>query len=347
MHDNAYSTVMSPIVTVLIPVYNCQKYLREAIDSILNQTFEDFELLIIDDGSRDASYKIIKSYDDPRIRTIQNKKNHGLVITRNKGVASARGKYIAFLDCDDIAHPERLTEQVSFLEQNPEFGMVGSWIEMIDENSRLTGEVMLYTASPEEIPRILLFSNYFAQSAVLIRKNTLPSVPYRSYSVAEDYDLWVRIAQKTKVWNLQKILVKYRVHQSSATFTHANKMSGYVRDIVRDQLLAIGLDPTKEELDIHAKIAQGDCFKNIVLIGKVESWLLKLYKANLSSRNYQSPYFENFLGHKWFLLCSRASGLGWSVWRVFWRSPLKKIAPVSAFQQINFLFRCALKWQVK
>lgn len=146
-----------------MPVYNGERFLREAIESVLQQTFADFELLIVNDGSTDRSLDIIQTYNDSRIRLIDNGANLGLIAARNTGLKNARGEYIALLDCDDIAYPDRLAEQIAFLDKNPSFGMVGAWIEMIDEKSNrlvnLRYLLLLLTESPPFLFFIIILLN--------------------------------------------------------------------------------------------------------------------------------------------------------------------------------------------
>ena len=130
-----------PKVTVVIPVYNREKYLGIAVDSILSQTFPDFELLVIDDGSIDRSIDVVLSHSDPRIRLVCNNTNLGVSTTRNKGIQLARGEYLAFLDSDDWAHPERLAKQTAFLDNHPDYSAVGSWIEWMSEAGHPSGRI--------------------------------------------------------------------------------------------------------------------------------------------------------------------------------------------------------------
>src|SRR5262245_19762108 len=123
----------SPKVSVVIAVYNREKYVRSAVDSILSQTFSDFELLVIDDGSTDGSIAVVQSHSDPRIRLIRNHTNFGVSATRNKGIQLARGEYLAFLDSDDWAYPDRLAKQIAFLDNHSEYAAVGSWSEWMSE----------------------------------------------------------------------------------------------------------------------------------------------------------------------------------------------------------------------
>jgi glycosyltransferase involved in cell wall biosynthesis len=128
---------MSPYVTVLMPVYNTEMYLKEAIDSILNQTFRDFEFIVINDGSTDSTSDIIESYSDPRIIYLQNEKNLGVATSLNKGLSIAKGTYIARMDGDDVSRCDRLEKQVAFMDANPEIGVCGTWLETIGDRNEV------------------------------------------------------------------------------------------------------------------------------------------------------------------------------------------------------------------
>ena len=146
-----------PKVTVVIPVYNREKYVGIAVDSILSQTFSDFELLVIDDGSIDRSIDVVLSYSDPRIRLVRSNTNLGVATTRNKGIQLARGEYLAFLDSDDWAYPERLAKQTTFLDNHPDYAAVGSWIEWMSEAGHPSGRIKRKPTSPEEIADFFVF----------------------------------------------------------------------------------------------------------------------------------------------------------------------------------------------
>src|SRR5262249_27061073 len=147
----------SPKVSVAIPVYNREKYIAQAIDSILAQTFTDFEILIIDDGSTDSSVAIARSYSDPHIRLVCHATNSGVAVARNSAIAHARGEYLAFLDSDDWAYPQRLAKQVAFLDRHPDYAAVGAWIEWMDTDGRPFGRTKRKPTSPEDIAALRLF----------------------------------------------------------------------------------------------------------------------------------------------------------------------------------------------
>jgi glycosyltransferase involved in cell wall biosynthesis len=208
-----------PKVTVLMSVYNGAYYLRESIESILNQSFTDFEFIIIDDCSTDKSGDIIREYakQDQRIVVIKNEENIGLTKSLNKGLKLAKGEYIARQDADDISEPERLAKQVAFLGTHPEVALVGTWYKEIDAQGRLFAEIQtLYDCT--QIRWCLLFSCTFVHSSVLFRKSTIIEqigLYNEEFTYAQDYDFWCRIVRKFPTTNLQEYLMNLRVHSDS------------------------------------------------------------------------------------------------------------------------------------
>jgi len=206
--------------TVLMSVYNGQKFLKEAIDSILNQTYSDFEFIIINDNSTDRTSIILKEYEnnDKRIKIINNKKNIGLTKSLNKGLGLAKGKYIARLDADDISLPNRLEKQIAFLEKNNKVCLVGSWHQVIDDDGKLIGEYTPLTDS-RNIKNLLHQSNQFLHSSAMFRKNCLgKDTHYREeFRLAQDYDLWLRIAEKHQIAKIPECLVQWRLNLSSCS----------------------------------------------------------------------------------------------------------------------------------
>lgn len=201
----------APLVSVIMPVYNGEKYLQEAIDSILNQTFGDFEFIIINDGSTDKTLEIIKSYSDPRIRVI-SQENKGIIHSLNKGISESRGKYIARMDADDISLPDRFKRQSDFLEANPEIGLLGTTFAIqIDKKIKCIAAVLLQDS---DLRRQLLYKCPFGHGTVMFRKNLETGLNGLWYSPSEkhveDYELWSRIALITKVANLPGVLYIWR-----------------------------------------------------------------------------------------------------------------------------------------
>lgn len=207
-----------PKVTVLMSVYNGDRYLNEAIDSILAQTFTDYEFLIIDDGSTDRTLDILRSYIDPRIRIIRNEDNLGLTKSLNKGLKLSRGEYIARMDADDISLPNRLNEEVQYLEDNKDVVLVGTGREIIDEK----GDI-IETITPYRIitTKKLLRKNYFQHSSILFRKKNIREIGGYCSSLlcCQDYYLWLTLSKKYQLHNIPKVLCKSRIQKNSISYS--------------------------------------------------------------------------------------------------------------------------------
>ena len=201
-----------PLVSVVLPIYNGSEFLVEAIQSILNQSFTNFEVIAIDDGSTDDSIEIIKQFHDPKIR-LHCQRNIGLAETLNRGIDLSIGKFIARQDQDDISYPDRLLRQVDFLENHPDCAMVGTWAE-IWEGDRKTDRLHANPSDDSTLKFELLFDNPFVHSSVMLRRGILKRVGgYRNDPnnlPPEDYDLWSRIARKYKIANIPEVLHVYR-----------------------------------------------------------------------------------------------------------------------------------------
>lgn len=210
-----------PAVTVLLPVYNAADFLAQTIESILAQTFTDFELLLINDGSTDKSVSIAESFTDSRIRLVHNEKNIGLIATLNKGAVLARGRYIARMDADDIALPQRLEKQVAFLDANAGVDAVAALVDFINTDSEVTGhwDTDRLAVAEADISRIMPGTNCIAHPSVMIRTEALRKFLYSAAQKgAEDYDLWLRmLAAGKRIAKLPEVLLHYRIHTASIT----------------------------------------------------------------------------------------------------------------------------------
>lgn len=210
------------VVSVVMPVYNTEKYIGEAIASVLEQTFSDFELLIIDNKSSDKTIEIIKSYTDPRIRLIENEQNEGLIYSLNLGLKEAKGTYIARMDADDICFPERLKKQVEFLNENSDITVLGTAHRILGTETEVH-----HPKFDEEIKLQLFRKSAFTHPSVMMRKNDLDlnNLRYRDeYKYAEDYGLWTDIAGVgLKLANLEDVLLDYRHHDEQMTVERRNE----------------------------------------------------------------------------------------------------------------------------
>lgn len=207
----------TPAVTVLMPAYNAAAYLRPAVESILQQTFTDFEFLIIDDGSTDDTAKIIAEYSDSRIRFLRQS-NQRLARTLNTGIGMARGAFVARQDADDVSLPERLGRQIEFLRNRPEIAMVGTAAEIWVEDRPGDGRFHRHPCEPVELAFAMLFDNYFVHSSIMIRRAVLEGVGGYCSDRArqpEDFELWSRVVRKYAVANLPEVLQIYRERAGS------------------------------------------------------------------------------------------------------------------------------------
>jgi glycosyltransferase involved in cell wall biosynthesis len=237
-----------PLVSVVFPVYNGVRWLRIAVDGILNQTLKDFELIIIDDGSTDGSFEVLKRYRDSRIR-LYHQENQGMTKTFNKGLGLAKGKYIARQDADDISEPRRFEKQVNFLEAHPEVALVGTWARIIDEASCLTGEVIELPTEPEEIRKRLYLNNCIAHPTVMYRSSIIKDLGgyNENYYIAQDYDLWLRIIdQGYDIVNLPEFLCLYRQHNSQGSTVFSKKTKEEAGEI-RELAIGRGLKRAKDK----------------------------------------------------------------------------------------------------
>ena len=281
-------------------VYNGEKYLSEAIESILNQTFKDFEFLIINDGSTDSSREIILSYDDYRIKLIENDNNIGLTKSLNKGVDIACGKYIARMDADDISMPERLEKQVDFMENHEDIAVCGSCATIINGND-IEYSSFINPETSSEIKVALFFFNPIAHPTAMIRKDVLNAIgnydPY--FEKTQDYNLWYRIyLEDYDFYNFQEKLLIYRNHKTNITNTNLDKQLFYA-NICLQKLYShyLGKNVNYEIVSTIRNLFMGRSPKiNIIVLLRV-MFLLKKLKRKLMSciPSIKEEYFDKYV----------------------------------------------------
>jgi len=333
-----------PKVTVLMPVYNGAKYIRNAMQSILTQSFHDFDFLIILEPSTDKSQEIIKSFHDPRIILVQNTKKIGLSGVLNQGLDLARGEYIARMDCDDIALPHRLWEQVKYLDNHRDVGICGTWALYLfaHTTSRTSSRRMMRRVlsllnlfeldvfrtpqTYEEIKNFALFNPPFIHPTVMMRANCMRKFDLHyatNLQFAEDYDFWRRVMDHCKGMNLRKYLLYYRLHvsQFSTTFKQQqHEGASYVRS---QAIQKLAITPTPEEMRIHNLISDPMTTISTDNLLAASKWLYKLQIANLKVQYYPEPYFSQLLAEKWARVCGHTTAPFPRVWRIFWKAPIQ------------------------
>jgi len=241
---NHNSNAKDPLVSVLMPVFNGERYLREAIDSMLNQTYSHFELIILNDGSSDRSQSILDSYTDKRIRLLKHNTNQGLTTSRNELVAAARGKYIAFLDCDDIALPDRLALQVKYMERNIADIIGADHFTLYQSTGRIKRSKQSYR--DPDIRALLCICSPLCNPAVMGVARVFKEHPYRpDTEVAEDYALWQELALAGyRFANLKSIAIYYRVHETQISQASAERNQVLFSLLQKRYLDGLGINST-------------------------------------------------------------------------------------------------------
>jgi glycosyltransferase involved in cell wall biosynthesis len=331
-------TLALPAVTVLMPLYNGEQYVREAIESILGQTFGEFELLVLDDGSTDSGPRLVKGYRDPRIRLHSNDANLGIAATLNRGISLATGRYIARMDCDDVSLPDRLRRQFDFLEGNPTVGVCGSRVRRIGAKRGL----WKVKAGDAAIKSRLLFENAMAHPSVMIRKSLLDEKSLRydpSLRCAQDYAFWVEIARHSRLANLEQVLVLYRVHASQISESKKAEQRTAADRVRACQLRSLGMDPSPEEVALHGNIASYGLAGERQFAVEAAAWLSRLRGLNAKSGIYGEPEFSEELSERWYKLCKKSSRLGLWMWKHYHSAELAGIGKMSAGRRADLFIR--------
>lgn len=262
----------APKISVIMSVYNGGDYLREAVDSILGQTFKDFEFIIINDGSTDKTPEILKSYTDPRI-TVLNQENQGLVASLNRGLAAAQGEFIARQDADDQSIPTRFEKQYKFLSTHPKVVMAGSSMRVMNEQSKITHSHHVLLNDPE-LKQELLLRSPFAHGSVMIRHSALKKTKGYDHAFwpAEDYELWLRLSAYGEFANFDECLYVYRENSGGISASNQAKQAAAVERVqqkawqIRNQLV------TRQgiRLSVYRKLPQDSEFRVARILANIQ-----------------------------------------------------------------------------
>ena len=328
-----------PRVTVFIAAYDRERYVRQAVESVLCQTFPDLECLVIDDGSADRTAEIAASFGDPRVRVVRNDTNLGIPRTRNRGIDLAQDEYVAILDSDDAALPERIELQTAFLDANPGVAAVGCWARAMDAQGVAKKRLHTCPDSPAAIAYTLMFRCAPRQSTMMIRRAILEKYRYDERCiVSQDLELFGRLARDLPMRALQRDLVLFRHHPGRMTSRHHDVRAEIRRWIFGDRLGELGLDPSPTELDRHMLLAgPRDTLEREIDDEYLEwaaSWLVDLMKRTEQVRGIADPAVIDVAASIWFQVLKCAHGrlgvrsvsrtLGWELsrpirWKVLWR----------------------------
>lgn len=317
---------MDKLISIALPAYNAENYIAECLDSLLAQTYTNFEIILIDDCSTDDTAQVAQRYHDSRIRFYRNEENLGIVHTLNRAYSLCRGDYIARMDADDTCLPERLEKQVALLESRPDVGMVACDLEMFGARSG----VIRYSTEPEIIRCRLLFSLQLAHNAWLFRRELLDvhGLAYRDeYRYAEDWDFLARASRVTRFSNVSEPLTGYRMFPQQSSQMHRQAQKAAADRVARDQLEYVGLVLMEEEFAVYRK---GFGKREVLLSGGemdvLVSVLERLEQKNREKQMYDEAALRQVIGEELFWLCyfnlmnKRKSGLRWRScpWRKSW-----------------------------
>lgn len=311
-------------VSILLPVYNGEKYLENSINSILNQTFKDFEFLIIDDGSTDNSVELIKKFNDHRIVFVKNNKNIGLIKTLNKGLDLAQGEYVARMDQDDISLQKRLSMQVAFMDKNSDCGVCGSWIKTFGD---VKSQIIKYETDPDAIRAQLLFLNPLAHPTTILRKEVFNKFNLRYddfYKNAEDYELWTRVINFSKICNIPEVLLNYRVSQGQITQKYQDAQNKMVMLIRKKTLSALKTNFNDNDVFIHQNLGTYNSPPTEEFIDKVINWLIKIKNINLEKNIYLDKNLLKIIGTVYYNLLIKNINLGAIIIKKLFFSELSK-----------------------
>lgn len=245
----------APRVSVFIPAWNRERWVVPAVESVLAQSFADFECIVLDDGSTDGTVAAVTAIDDPRVRLERNEKNLGIPRTRNRGIDLARGEYLALLDSDDLSLPTRLAAQVAFLDAHPDVAAVGAWARAMRADGRPERRVHRCPESHRGLAFSLCFRCAPRQSTMMIRRELLAAARYdEQCEVSQDLELFGRLARDHEIRALPVPLVLFRHHPDRVTEQAHPEREGIRRRIFETRLREAGLDPSSEDLDRHLRL---------------------------------------------------------------------------------------------
>ena len=324
-----------PRISVLIPAHNCAPYVETAVQSVLDQSYRDIEVIVADDGSTDGTWRILErvAHRDSRVILIRNERNLGRARTPNLLIKAARGEYVARLDADDVALPHRLEHQLRFMEEHG-LTLSGTWLRTLGLPHNY---VLTFPVTDMEIRAYLLFQSPFAQNTIMARRELLLRHPYRPEAgYAEDYDLWVRISADARMGNLPDPLVLYRQHPSQASIAHAREQWDDAKRARRLALDLLGPPATDGEKAVHERIRYPASISSRKELKEMESWLRRL-----AVHFEREPAAARVVARQWLHVCLRAGTLGpWAAW-TFLRSPLRR-AGASAMEAALVAGVCCL-----
>jgi glycosyltransferase involved in cell wall biosynthesis len=293
---------MRPMVSVVLPVYNCEHTIYEAIDSVLKQSFADFELIVVDDKSTDNTVGIIKQFTDSRLKLLENQQNIGRAGSDNNALPFVQGKYIAKMDGDDICHPHRLEKQVAFLEEHPTINVVGSWIQCFGHSTYLHQ----YSLDSDQVMCRTLFGMPLGNPSVMLRSELFFEGRMRydaSLRQAEDYDFFARYREKLHLYVLPEPLVKYRIFDKTSRECIIKERKRQVDSIRRQFLATNGFALNEVEFKLLDVLYNLDQPLQPYTLKDVAKLFKKILLMNKEVNVFPEIALKRFLASRWFYAC--------------------------------------------
>ena len=321
-----------------MPVFNAEAYLRDSIESVLCQTFSDFEFIVINDGCTDKTDEILKSYKDSRIKIFENENNLGLTKCLNRGIELSNGKYILRTDADDVCLPKRFETQFNFMEQHPEIGLCGSWYENFGNQKGIAR----YNTKHIEIVIGLLYQSQLSHSTVMMRKETLDNFNLRydvDFITAQDYDLWSRMAHQCEAANISEVLMLVRFHQESISVKKKEQQLTNRNKIITNQFARMGTTINVAEIELFVAFCNSKFDFSRAELDQLEDFLERIILANNTSIFLNKALFANFILGKWYHLCYNSNKLASMRYEKYYSSKLVDEKRNNGFNRLKLKLR--------
>ncbi|WP_029904120.1 glycosyltransferase family 2 protein [Prevotella sp. 10(H)] len=342
----------NPLVSVLIPCYNVEKYVEESVNSILKQTYTNLQVILINDCSTDRTGEILQRLagEDSRITIFENEKNLKLIVTLNKGLAYCKGEYIARMDADDISLPTRIEKEVTFLERNRDHDIVSTLFYAFRTENPGKRDFHHSPLKDEELRAYLLFKSGICHPAVMIRKRVFTELGLgfeTEYLHVEDYALWSKAMYKTKLANVGEPLLLYRVHKSQISSVHEDLQTDNKKKVFKIHCRHLGLPTDNEFIDIYSSVAECvPLHSSFKYLDKCEDFMLSLININKEKPFCDAKYLERMLSIHWLRLCAN-SRLGLKVMSRLKKSPFYKEENYTSRDFAVLYTKCTFKLKYK
>jgi len=330
----------SPLVSVLMPVYNASAYVKEAIGSILDQSYQNFEFIIINDGSTDSTEEQIISFKTNKIKYYRNATNLGLIATLNKGIDLCKGEYILRMDADDVSMRDRIKKQVEFMESHKEVGVCGSDYIHFGKGKQIP---LRSHHTHDLISGWMLFNSSMVHPSLIIRSSVLKvEKPYLNpeFKYSEDYELWSRLIFKSEFADVPETLLKYRIHASQVSRQFRNEQIENGNKVRKRLLEKAGFKFTERELRVHCLLGNSQIITSLNDLGALSVWFDELFEQNKKLKYITEATMHNILAKQWYDACG-LTNLGTKAFFYYFKSHWHNNYPGS---KAMLLSKCIIRW---